>query len=195
MKRSTSIGIGPIGLTLCSLLLALALSMCSKQGPAGATGATGPQGPAGPKGAKGDTGTANVMYSKWDSAFSGTSAVWSVPAITQGILDSGTVLVYVDQNGYVYPLPYDNVNGSGFYINDLLRPGQISLYCASGYNLNQFKFRYVIIPGGVAVSDEQRGYQYITSRFMIEPIGLGKVGAPEDRGQLSTVLSRCCWRG
>jgi hypothetical protein len=153
--------------TLCCLILALGLTMCSKQGPAGATGATGATGPAGPQGPKGDTGTANVIYSKWDSSFSGTSAVWSVPAITKGILDSGTVLVYVQQNGYVYPLPYDNVNGSGFYLNDLLYLGQISLYCNSSYNLNEFKFRYVIIPGGVAVADVQNGYEYITGKYHI----------------------------
>jgi hypothetical protein len=148
--------------------------MCSKQGPAGATGATGAtgaQGAAGPQGPKGDTGTANVIYSKWDSAFSGTSATWSVPAITLGILDSGTVLVYVNQNGYVYPVPYDNVNGSGFYINDLLSAGRISLFCNSAYNLNEFKFRYVIIPGGVQVTDikGEYQYQYITNLFNIAP--------------------------
>ena len=157
--------------TLACLILALGLSMCSKQGPAGATGAAGATGPAGPQGPKGDTGTANVIYSKWDSSFSGTSTIWDVAAITRGILDSGNVLVYVEQNGYVYPLPYDNVNGSGFYINDLLYPGQISLFCSSSYNLNEFKFRYVIIPGGVQVADvkSEYQYQYITNLFNIAP--------------------------
>jgi len=157
--------------TLACLILALGFTMCSKQGPAGATGTTGAQGPAGPQGPKGDTGTANVIYSKWDSSFSGVSAIWNVAAITQGILDSGNVLVYVNQNGYVYPLPYDNVNGSGFYINDLLSPGKISLFCSSAYNLNEFKFRYVIIPGGVQVADVNSGYQYhyITNLFNITP--------------------------
>jgi len=153
--------------TLCCLVLALELSMCSKQGPAGATGAPGPQGPAGPQRPKGDTGTANVIYSKWDSSFSGVSAIWNVPVITQGILDSGNVLVYVNQNGYVYPLPYDNLNGSGFYINDLLSPGKISLFCSSAYNLNEFKFRYVIIPGGVSAADADNGYGYITNKYHI----------------------------
>lgn len=156
--------------TLCCLILALGFSMCSKQGPAGpqgATGATGATGPQGPQGARGDTGTANVIYSKWDSSFSGTSAIWNVPAITRGILDTGTVLVYVDQNGYVYPLPYDNVNGSGFYLNDLLYSGQISLFCNSSYNLNEFKFRYVIIPGGVAAADAENSYEFITSKYHI----------------------------
>lgn len=153
------------------LILTLGLCKCSKQGPVGATGPAGAQGPAGPQGPKGDTGTANVIYSKWDSSFSGTSAVWSVAAITTAILDSGTVLVYVNQNGYVYPLPYDNVNGSGFYLNDLLYPGQISLYCNSSYNLNEFKFRYVIIPGGVqaAALKNNYEYQYITQTFNMAP--------------------------
>jgi hypothetical protein len=159
-------------ITAFSLMMVMTFAMCSKQGPAGATGATGaagPQGPAGSKGAKGDTGTANVEYSRWDSSFSGTSAVWAVPAITRGILDSGTVLVYVSQNGYVYPLPYDNVNGSGFYINDLLYPGQISLFCNSSYNLNQFKFRYVIIHGGVEVTDIKNDYWAVANKFALAP--------------------------
>jgi hypothetical protein len=157
--------------TLSCLILAFGLSNCSKQGPTGATGATGATGPQGPQGPKGDTGTANVIYSKWDSSFSGVSAIWTVPAITQGILDSGTVLVYTDQNGYVYPLPYDNVNGSGFYLNDLLNVGKIELFCAPAYNLNEFKFRYVIIPGGVQVADVkgEYQYQYITNKFNITP--------------------------
>jgi len=154
-------------MTLCSLVLVLGLSRCSKQGSAGATGATGPQGPVGPQGPKGDTGIANIVYSKWDSSFAGTSAVWTVPAITQGILDSGTVLVYVWQSGYVYPLPYDNVNGSGFYVNDLLSVGQIHLYCNASYNLNQFKFRYIIMHGGVAGTDIKKGYEFIANKFNI----------------------------
>lgn len=158
-----------VSIALCSLLIVVMFSMCGKTGPAGATGATGAQGPAGPHGVKGDTGTANVIYSKWDSAFSGTSANWTVPAITQGILDSGTVLVFVNQNGYVYPLPYDNVNGSGFYINDLLSVGKISLYCNASYNLNQFKFRYVIIPGGVQVNDIRNDYWAIANKFNLAP--------------------------
>jgi hypothetical protein len=111
-------------ITPCGLLLALGLPMCSKTGTAGATGT---QGPAGPQGSKGDVGTANVVYSEWTDGFSGTSAIWAVSAITQGVLDSAAILVYVNQNGYVFPLPYDNVNGSGFYVNDLITGNSGSL--------------------------------------------------------------------
>jgi hypothetical protein len=156
-------------LMLCLLALGLVLPACTKQGPTGATGATGPAGPSGPTGATGAKGNANVVYSAWDSSFSGTSAVWQVPALTTGVLDSAAVMVYVRQNGYVYPVPYDNVNGSGFYINDLLWPGQISLFCSSAYNLNEFAFRYVIIPPGVAGQSEAPSYEELVSQYHLTP--------------------------
>ncbi|TDX00929.1 hypothetical protein EDB95_1959 [Dinghuibacter silviterrae] len=132
----------------------MVLPACTK------TGATGP---------KGATGNANIQYSAWDSTFSGTYATWSVPALTPGVLDSSIVLVFVRQNGYVYQLPYDNVNGSGFYINDLLNTGIITLSCNSGYNLNQFAFRYMIAPGNTVITGLPMDYQSLTSRFGIAP--------------------------
>jgi hypothetical protein len=135
-------------------MLALVLPGCTKTGDTGAKGATG---------------NANIQYSAWDSSFSGTSAVWSVAALTPGVLDSSVVLVFVRQNGYVYPVPYDNVNGSGFYINDLLYPGQINLYCNSSYNLNEFAFRYMIAPGNVALTGLPKDYQTLTSTYHITP--------------------------
>ena len=155
-------------IVICFLLIFL-LSKCTKEGSAGPTGPQGPPGAAGQQGPNGDPGTANVMYSAWDSGFSGTSADWSTPAINAGVLDSSVVLVYVRQNSFVYQVPYDNVNGSGFFINDLLGVGNIFLFCNASYNLNQVGFRYVIIPGGLAIQDVHLSYEHIVNLYNIQP--------------------------
>jgi hypothetical protein len=82
--------------SLFTLMVVIVLSSCGK---------IGLTGPAGPQGAQGDTGTANVIYSQWDSTLTGTNDLWSAPAITQGVLDSAVILVYVRQEGVVYQLP------------------------------------------------------------------------------------------
>ncbi|MBO9619178.1 MAG: hypothetical protein J7539_09110 [Niabella sp.] len=136
--------------TIC-FLLALTIAVGCKKGDAGPKGDTGPM------------GNANIQYSAWDSTFSGTSATWNVPALTQAVLNNSVVMVYARQNGvYVYPLPYDNVNGSGFYVNMLLSLGQIKLFCNPSYNLNQFAFRYVIAPGNTPISSLQPNPPAIT---------------------------------
>jgi hypothetical protein len=139
------------------------------QGPIGPQGLQGIGGPAGPQGPQGAAGTANVIYSEWNSSLSGTFAAWSVPAITQGVLDSAVILVYLKQGTAVYQLPYDNVNGSGFYINDFLFVGSIDILCSAAYNLNQFSFRYVIIPGAVLSQSVRGNYEQITNMFNITP--------------------------
>jgi hypothetical protein len=158
-----------IRISLCALILALVLPSCSKTGPAGATGPQGPAGAQGQQGPKGDTGTANVIFSEWTGGFSGNSATWQVPIITQRYLDSAAILVFIEEATYVFQLPYDNANGSGFWVNDLINVGAIYLYCDNGDNLNEFKFRYMIIPGGVAATDIKQGYVHIAGKFGITP--------------------------
>jgi hypothetical protein len=152
-----------------ALIMVLIFSSCEKTGPAGPAGSQGMQGNPGPAGPQGDTGTANVIYSEWDSTLTGPDSYWSVPAITQGVLDSSVILVFGNQNGFVFQLPFDNVNGSGFYVNDDFSVGKIYIYCGTGYNLGDFQFRYVIIPGGVAATSAHLNYQQITSLFNITP--------------------------
>jgi hypothetical protein len=155
--------------SLCLLLLALALPMCTKQGPAGTTGATGaagPQGPTGPQGPKGDTGTANVIYSQWVGGISGVTAFWYIPALTQGMFDSAAILLYAQsQYGFIYQLPfyYDSVN----YLFDVIQPGGAALFCSG--NLDFYTYRYVIIPSGVEADDIQQGYRHIAAKFNITP--------------------------
>ena len=135
---------------LFTIMVVLVFLGCTKQGPAGATGPQGlpgATGPAGPGGSKGDTGTANVIYSNWDSSFSGTTGEWVVPQITTGILDSGVILVYItghNDHSLLVQLPYIVGN---FFVTFIAQRGFIVLN--SSGDLNNFFFRYIIIPGSV----------------------------------------------
>jgi len=121
------------------LLVAGSMSSCKKgdTGPAGATG------PAGPTGAQGPTGNANVLVDtftlasadwKWNSGYTysnsngGTVTYFTryydatLSKLTQGILDSGMVMVYLAPNAnnpqQYAPLPYSFLSfGSAFNYN------------------------------------------------------------------------------
>ena len=129
------------------------------------------------KGDTGPAGTANVFFSEWfkpdayikDTVF----GVWgfkynkAVPAITQKILDSGSVIVYGKLLGYnpaVWPttqvsqLPISITYMQGGHLTDiweaLVSPGNIRIRFTNDHNIynviaNQHQFRYVIIPGGM----------------------------------------------
>ena len=97
------------------------------QGPAGPTGPTGPAGPPGPQGApgaqgppgpQGPPGTTTVLVNL-DYGFSlrsnGTGdQVWSVPQVTQTVIDNGVVIGYIQLGsaGTWTPLPHVFVNGT-----------------------------------------------------------------------------------
>jgi len=153
-------------------------------GPIGPTGATGPAGTNGTNGANGATGatgpagTANVMYSAWTtpSAWTETTVfgtihlTYDIPAaaITQAILDQGTVVVYGKLNGYISSVwPTNQVStlpiiltyqlGSTTYTDTwsaLTTLGNVTIDFVD--NLNYYStistahsFRYIIIPGAV----------------------------------------------
>jgi len=141
------------------VVVVFAAAACSKTGPTGATGpqgatgAAGPQGPAGPMGPQGnanvftDTFTlANVDW-LWNSGYTysntnnGTVTYFTryhdvvFSRITQGILDSGMVMVYVAPNAndpnQWSPLPYSFLSfGSAFYYNYVYEtmPGKVRLH-------------------------------------------------------------------
>jgi hypothetical protein len=148
------------------LAVTMELASCTKEGPAGPAGVQGPQGPTGPTGPQGDTGVANMIYSPWVSGFSGTYSVWTVPQITQGVMDSAAVLVYaMSGNGAVFPLPY---NFSGYSVFYACLVGYIQL---SSYNidLSYYSFRYVIIPPGVKAMTSHMNYQELVTLLHITP--------------------------
>jgi hypothetical protein len=149
-----------LSLALIALMSFVISVSCSKQGPAGATGAAGPAGAA---------GNANVIYSAWTNGFSGTSTDWAVAAITPGVVDSSAVLVYFEEGTIARQLPYDLNDGSGFFVNYNLAPGEIELSCGTNQDLSQYSFRYVIVPPGVAGTGIPRSYEEMTTRLGITP--------------------------
>lgn len=159
------------------------------KGDKGDRGATGPRGAAGPRGAngatgpRGATGTANVIYSEWETLYWSPAAPYRAtlasPKITQEIMDHGSIMVYTKSNlfNHVYPLPiFDNTT---FEIHlsvgriFIPYPGQgfIRLY-SSSLAYSEWKYRFVIIPGGIAASARADGldfanFEEVSSAFNI----------------------------
>jgi hypothetical protein len=132
------------------------------------------KGDTGPAGAK---GTANVIYSDWftpasytkDTVFGtyGFSADKAVTALTQQIVDSGTVIVFGKLDGYVtsvwptaqvsaLPISITYMDGAAPNIDTwsaLITTGNLRIRLVSSLNAyggisNAHQFRYIIIPGG-----------------------------------------------
>lgn len=128
------------------------------------------------KGDDGPPGTANVQYSDWftpatykkDTLFGswGFSYTTSAPAITQDILDKGSVHVFAKLKGYnpaVWPadqvgeLPITITYQQGGLQNDTWQArsfvGNVKIRFVNDHNIytsisNTHQFRYIIIPGG-----------------------------------------------
>lgn len=142
----------------------------------------GHDGPAGP------AGTANVIYSTWftpgaykkDTVFGsyGFNYDNAAPAITQNILDSGTVITFGKLDGYnpaiwpaaqvsALPISITYMSGSTPNIDTwsaLVTPGNLRIRLVSSLNAyasisNAHQFRYIVIPGAVktnAASPDQK---------------------------------------
>jgi hypothetical protein len=134
----------------------------------------------GATGAQGPPGTANVMYTGW---FTPTTYVQetifgsvgfyhdiSIPAITQNVLDKGTVIAFAKLNGYNPVIwPTDQVGQLPIIItylqgttpnldtwSDVVSLGKVRVKLISSLNAyttisNAHQFRFVIIPGGVSI--------------------------------------------
>ena len=186
-------------LVLMAISLLLFAQSCGKDGavgPQGPIGATGPTGTTGQTGPTGATGTANVIYSDWVTPASYTQntifgtvhfdASITASAITQDILDKGTVLVYGKLDGYTttiwptaqvgqLPIALTYQLSSTTYTDTWSAEatvGSIQIdfvdnlnYYTSISNLHQF--RYVIIPGGVHTlgSINPKNYNEIKQAF------------------------------
>jgi len=126
-------------------IVIMGLLGCSK----GSTGPAGPAGPAGPD---------SVMYSSWitlaltyntnDSLYEQTILA---PSITQGILDSGLVLSYIqytDQStGEVH---IQAIASLGSLIWDDYSVGKVNMF--ANLDLSTYLYRYVAIPGSKKVN-------------------------------------------
>ncbi|MBB6110058.1 hypothetical protein SAMN05421821_108135 [Mucilaginibacter lappiensis] len=134
----------------------------------------------GATGAQGPPGTANVMYTDWftpttyvkDTIF-GSYGFYhdiSIPAITQNVLDKGTVIAFAKLNGYVssiwptnqvgqLPIVITYMDGANANIDtwfDIASLGKVRVKLVSSLNAyggisNAHQFRFVIIPGGVSI--------------------------------------------
>ncbi|MFD2563460.1 collagen-like triple helix repeat-containing protein [Aquimarina rubra] len=170
-------------------VLVLSVVIFSCEGEDGAIGPQGEQGEQGPQGEQGEPGTANVMYSDWiDSGFEnditdGFDAFnIDAPEITQEILDTGTILVYArSTTNTIYQVPvtfYGFLNESYFF--RVINAGTLNIG-VEGIGTNNIGepflndvFRYIIIPGGVAINNSRStedfasmSYKEITTLFNI----------------------------
>ncbi|MBD3616069.1 MAG: hypothetical protein HUJ22_05800 [Gracilimonas sp.] len=128
-------------------------------------------------------GTANVMYSSWtylDSAVRDTTIDSSnmkigdinAPQLTQEILDTGVVNVYMQFSNYIYPLPYTGYAGGITNTMDFLprlNLIQITRFThdnsgSVGFN-SSLQYRYVLIPGGVAAKSKMSKDQIKTMSY------------------------------
>ena len=179
---------GTLLMLMSIFALGTILSGCGKDGDMGPIGPQGPQGPngtpgaTGPQGPTGATGSANVIYSDWLPIPATAAAAlpgrknfsFTVPAITQDVLDKAQVYVYLKSGGTIIPLPYATkyINTStgettGSYLTtvllgvggislnqDWLTPGTIPAAFADATTVQggYTHLRYVIIPGSVKTS-------------------------------------------
>lgn len=172
------------------VMLSIFIFSCEgEDGAVGPQGEQGPQGDQGPQGEQGEPGTANVMYSDWiGSGFEnditdGFDAFnIDAPEITQEILDTGTILVYArSTTNTIYQVPvtfYGFLNENYFF--RVINAGTLNIG-VEGVGINDIGepflndvFRYIIIPGGVAINSSRSSedlkhmsYKEITTLFNI----------------------------
>ncbi|HVY75512.1 MAG TPA: hypothetical protein VG890_11815 [Puia sp.] len=126
---------------ILSAVLMVAMISCQK----GDTGPAGPQGPAGPD---------SVVYSQWillsptfddnDTLFLDTV---NAPSITQGILDSGIVLSYVNIGSSSAPDIVATSSINYVVLFEEFTVGKIYLTISPYDDLSDMPYRYVTIPG------------------------------------------------
>jgi hypothetical protein len=191
MQKLNTVGMVLVIIALSTILFA----GCSKStGPAGATGpqgSTGATGPAGPTGPQGNANvvvdtfkvtnsqwlyndnyvlyTANGSYTEWFTRY----YMASFSAVTQGVLDSGLVLVYmtpnINDNNQWSPVPftYDSGDEYSYDFVYVTSPGTVELEfyfspTASGvttpalstYDIPTYTFKLVAVTGSLATSME-----------------------------------------
>lgn len=172
---------------LAGLALATSMACAGDAGPTGPTGAAGPAGPPGPAGPAGPAGTANVIYSSWTSIpgpASDTTLDTSrlkvlhlkAPELTQAIIDSGVIMVYMRLGDIVWALPYTGgAGGKASTVAFIPKVGDIVLTRFTHDNTGSLSFssslqyRYVLIPGGVpaAAAANLVDYQAMRQQFGI----------------------------
>jgi hypothetical protein len=194
MQKSNCVGMMLVIIATSTILF----TGCSKStgpagatGPQGATGATGPTGPQGNANVKVDTFTLTSSQWLWNDNYvlftgGGSYTEWftryykaTFSAVTQGVLDSGIVLVYMTPNlqntNQWSPLPYTFDTGDGYAYDFVYvtSPGTVELefYFAdatntasppalSTYAMASYTFKLVAVTGSIATSMEKSKIDY-----------------------------------
>lgn len=115
-------------------------------GETGATGPQGPQGPTGPAGADGSVDVKSYLLINKSVTLTGFTP-FSIPAITQEIVDSGVILVYFRTTGSTsgyFALPYSEA-GRTITLSDF---GVGYVNVKANFSQGGLDFKVVIIPGG-----------------------------------------------
>lgn len=179
-------------IVFASLMLVLfVLFEGCKKGDTGEQGPQGNEGLQGPRGAQGSTGTANVIYSDWLST---TAGEWkdttltnftrsqrvfkTASALTQPVLDSGVVMVYLRDafnTTYSLPLTY-NVSPSRVH-NFIPMVGKFLFFeyatdGSGGFVVLTNKYRYIIIPGGVKTGGRLKNWQSMNYKEVCLALGI-----------------------
>ena len=171
-------------LLLNALIVCAVLTVLSCQGPAGATGATGPQGPAGVAGPSAQTVNITVATSEWRAVGAGTAGAylqsgWKTAAnITQSIMNSGVVLVYmqVETNPATWQQLPITFYYTGYFrvIDTQYRLGQVQIFINQSNTdapvaPDTFTFRVVAIAGttvtALATQVDIKSYQAVKETF------------------------------
>jgi|GEM_PF-1021987 len=141
------------------------LVSCSK-GEAGPAGPTGPAGADGANGMDGAPGPDSVLYSNWmpmnmsenidinsDTTY---SQIFPANAITDDILNSGTILTYlsgVDGNGNSFIYNAATALTESYYVGNIfvasLPPAPSH---SAGSNFAGDYYRFIVVPGSIAVT-------------------------------------------
>jgi hypothetical protein len=164
-------------LTLATGIIIMMTTSCKK-------GDTGPAGAAGPD---------SVFYSNWitlqmtpqqgDTSFAQTI---QAPAITSAILDKGSVVGYI-LTGDAINNADSSIVDANFFANQTFSVGKVELL-AYYQDLTGNLYRYVVIPGTIAVTDvsgtvqhytadqlKKMGYQQVSQLLSIPAKGAGSM--------------------
>ncbi len=166
---------------LLLMILGTSIISCSDDGKDGVDGLNGMDG---------EPGTANVIYSNWlnrpdgvEGTIDGTTGMvysFSVPQITNEILNSGAILVYLQfGSGEIFPLAYTSRAGGIINtIEAIPSVGNLKIlrYRHDGITPGipvggSVRFRYIIIPGGTpaarSINFRNRNYEEVCELLAI----------------------------
>lgn len=167
------------------MVLGASIISCSGDGKDGENGLNG---------TNGEPGTANVIYSSWlnrpdgvEGTIDGTTGMiysYSVPQITNEILNSGAILVYLQfGSGEIFPLAYTSrAGGIVNTVEAIPSVGNLKIlrYRHDGVTPaiqlgTTVRIRYIIIPGGAPVPvARQINYRERSYEEVCESLGIPK---------------------